>query len=179
MKPNNKRSPFPIVLAAAAAFATLFAIATAQAEDNAAAQKKLRIVTSFLPIQSHAAAIAGEIATVEQLLTKDAGPHDFQLTPAAVRKLADADLFIINGAGMEDWLDELTKKAGNKNLIVVDTSKGVRLLDNPDEIDAGDHGHTHSHGHSHSHDHGDGKNPHIWLDPVIARTQAESIAKAL
>ncbi|MEM7792366.1 MAG: hypothetical protein AAF546_13255, partial [Verrucomicrobiota bacterium] len=40
---------------------------------------KLRVVTSFLPIQSHTCAIAEEHAFVEQLLEKDSGPHDFQL----------------------------------------------------------------------------------------------------
>ncbi|MEM9444711.1 MAG: zinc ABC transporter substrate-binding protein [Verrucomicrobiota bacterium] len=145
--------------------------------------KKLRVVTSFLPIQSHTTAIAGDMAQVEQLLDKEAGPHDFQLTPSSVRKLAEADLFIINGAGIEDWLDELIKKAGNKNLVIVDTSKGIRLLDNPEEIltDAGDHrAHDHKHhDHGHDHSHADGKNPHTWLDPVIALKQAEIISKAL
>lgn len=184
MKTQKGLNPIPTILATAAALAVVFGSANVRAEEGADVPKKLRVVTSFLPIQSHAAAIAGESAIVEQLLDKDSGPHDFQLTPAAVRKLADADLFIINGAGMEDWLQELTQKAGNKNLVVVDTSKGVRLLDNPDEIEAGnssDHDHDHGDDHAHNHDHAHegGKNPHIWLDPVIALKQAKSIANAL
>ncbi|MEM9399706.1 MAG: metal ABC transporter substrate-binding protein [Verrucomicrobiota bacterium] len=151
-----------------------------QAQDSSL--KKLSVLTSFLPIQSHASAIAGDYATVEQLLDKEAGPHDFQLTPNAVRKLADADVFIINGAGIEDWLDELTQKAGNKDLVIINTSKGVTLLDNPDEMEiAGNssaHDHDHHH-HGHDHGHGDGKNPHTWLDPVIALKQAEIISQAL
>lgn len=157
--------------------------------------KKLKVVTSFLPIQSHTAAIAGDRAEVKQLLDKDAGPHDFQLTPAAVRLLAEADLFIINGVGMEEWLDDLLAKADNKKLIVVDTSADVSLLANSEEIETpGDHEHQHESGHGHKHEHGDShdhsghghcehhssdKNPHIWLDPVIARQQAAAILAAL
>ena len=151
------------------AFATL---AVAMAQSPAPKAEKLNIVTSFLPVQSHTLAIAGDHANVKQLLAKDTGPHDFQLTPADVKKLSDADLLIINGVGIEEWLGELIKKSGNKNLVVVDTSKGIKLVESPEEIEIG-------HDHSHAHAHGDGANPHIWLDPVIAIKQAANIVAAL
>ena len=144
------------------------------AQSPAPKAEKLNIVTSFLPVQSHTLAIAGDHANVKQLLAKDTGPHDFQLTPADVKKLSDADLLIINGAGIEEWLGELIKKSGNKNLVVVDTSNGIKLVESPEEIEIG-----HSHSHAHDHDHGDGANPHIWLDPVIAKKQAANIVAAL
>jgi zinc/manganese transport system substrate-binding protein len=153
------------------AFATL---AVAMAQSPAPKAEKLNIVTSFLPVQSHTLAIAGDHANVKQLLAKDTGPHDFQLTPADVKKLSDADLLIINGVGIEEWLGELIKKSGNKNLVVVDTSNGIKLVESPEEIEIG-----HSHSHAHDHDHGDGANPHIWLDPVIAKKQAANIVAAL
>jgi zinc/manganese transport system substrate-binding protein len=153
------------------AFATL---AVAMAQSPAPKAEKLNIVTSFLPVQSHTLAIAGDHANVKQLLAKDTGPHDFQLTPADVKKLSDADLLIINGVGIEEWLGELIKKSGNKNLVVVDTSKGIKLVESPEEIEIG-----HDHSHSHAHAHGDGANPHIWLDPVIAKKQAANIVAAL
>ncbi|MBM3863877.1 MAG: ABC transporter substrate-binding protein [Verrucomicrobia bacterium] len=153
---------------------------TALAQTTTENTRPLRIVTSFLPIQSHTLAIAGQNAEVVQLLGKDAGPHDFQLSPSDVKKLAEADLFIINGAGIEDWLDDLVKKSGNKDLVIVDTSKGVDLVESPEEVAiAGGHGHHHHHGHNHHHHHGDGGNPHIWLDPVIAQKQAANIVAAL
>ena len=151
------------------AFATL---AVAMAQSPAPEAEKLNIVTSFLPVQSHTLAIAGDHANVKQLMAKDTGPHDFQLTPADVKKLSNADLLIINGAGIEGWLGELIKKSGNKNLVVVDTSKGIKLVESPEEIEI-----AHAHGHSHSH--GDGANPHIWLDPVLAKKQAANIVAAL
>jgi zinc/manganese transport system substrate-binding protein len=156
-----------IHLSALVAIATLGA-AFAQSPSP----EKLQVVTSFLPVQSHTLAIAGDLVNVKQLLAKDTGPHDFQLTPADVKKLSDADLLIINGVGIEEWLGELIKKSGNKNLVVVDTSKGIKLVESPEEIEIG-------HDHSHAHAHGDGANPHIWLDPVIAKKQAANIVAAL
>jgi zinc/manganese transport system substrate-binding protein len=156
-----------IHLSALVAIATLGA-AFAQSPSP----EKLQVVTSFLPVQSHTLAIAGDLVNVKQLLAKDTGPHDFQLTPADVKKLSDADLLIINGVGIEEWLGELIKKSGNKNLVVVDTSKGIKLVESPEEIEIG-------HDHSHAHAHGDGANPHIWLDPVIAIKQAANIVAAL
>jgi zinc/manganese transport system substrate-binding protein len=158
-----------IHLSALVAIATLGA-AFAQSPSP----EKLQVVTSFLPVQSHTLAIAGDLVNVKQLLAKDTGPHDFQLTPADVKKLSDADLLIINGVGIEEWLGELIKKSGNKNLVVVDTSKGIKLVESPEEIEIG-----HDHSHSHAHAHGDGANPHIWLDPVIAIKQAANIVAAL
>ena len=155
------------------AFATL---AVAMAQSPAPEAEKLNVVTSFLPVQSHTLAIAGDHANVKQLLAKDTGPHDFQLTPADVKKLSDADLLIINGVGIEEWLGELIKKSGNKNLVVVDTSNGIKLVESPEEIEIG---HAHAHAHAHDHVHGDGANPHIWLDPVIAKKQAVNIVAAL
>jgi zinc transport system substrate-binding protein len=127
---------------------------------------KLQVLTSFLPMQAHATAIAGDLATVRQLLTHDAGPHDFQITPADVRKLAEADVFIINGTGLEEWLDELVEKAASPKLVVVDCSAGISIQGNPKSIDAGAAPAS-------------GENPHLWLDPTMAKTQAATILAAL
>jgi len=130
------------------------------------ADGKLRVLTSFLPLQSHTAAIAGGLVSVEQLLTKDAGPHDFQFSPADVRKLADADLFIVNGLGLEQWLDDLISKAASPKLVLVDTSAGINPQPNPKEIDSRATPTA-------------GGNPHIWLDPVLAKAQSATILAAL
>lgn len=127
---------------------------------------RLQVLTSFLPVQSHTVAIAGEFAEVTQLLSAETGPHDFQLTPGVVKRLADADVFIVNGAGLEEWLDELTGKASRPGLVVVDLSDGLALADNPAAFAGAGAAE-------------EGKNPHTWLDPVLAREQAAVILAAL
>lgn len=166
------------ILIAIALFTCSFLSGSAVGQVESA--QKLQVLTTFLPMQAHTSAIVGGDAIVEQLLGKDAGPHDFQFSPSDVRKLADADVLVINGVGIEEWLDSLIQRAGNKNLVIVDTSKGVKLLKSPEVIAEGfDHDHDHSHGHDHSHDQRDGMNPHTWLDPVIAQQQVKTILAAM
>jgi zinc transport system substrate-binding protein len=131
-----------------------------------AREGKLRVLTSFLPVQSHTAAIAGDLAEVTQLLSADSGPHDFQLTPGVVKRLAEADVFVVNGAGLEDWLEALIANAARPGLVVVDVSATLPLTENPAAF--ADSGATE-----------EGKNPHTWLDPVLAREQAGVILAAL
>jgi zinc/manganese transport system substrate-binding protein len=149
--------------------------------------QKLQVLVSFLPLYAHAKSIAGDLADVRMLLDKNADPHDFEFKPSDVKKVAGADVFITNGVGLEEWLDDLLKNAANSGLRLVDASKGIELLDNPGEFfaAAGDEPeHEHEHGHAgdaaadEHHHHGE-KNPHLWLDPVSARAQAENILAAL
>ena len=55
--------------------------------------------------------IAGDLAEVENLLPPGATPHDFQLSPSDVAKYTDANLLIVNGLGVEPWLNKLTRHA--------------------------------------------------------------------
>jgi len=139
-------------------------------------------MASFLPIYAHTARVAGDGAQVSMLLSADSGPHDYQLSPDDVKRLAQADLFIINGAGIEEWLGELIQAVGSQSLQIIDTSKGTELrqggpaLPLPGAPESHDHHHGHDHDHAHCHA---GENPHIWLDPVIAIHQVQAIEAAL
>lgn len=159
--------------------AALLLPACNSSENDASARKradgKLSILTTFLPIHAHAAAIAGDRAHVEALVTGDVGAHDFSPRPADIRRLANADLLVINGAGMEFWLDDLTPHSDNPNLKIIDLSKGVTLLENQSPLDQ-----LQANSNAHAHCCGDGEhNPHIWLDPVIAIQQVETLRDAL
>jgi ABC-type Zn uptake system ZnuABC Zn-binding protein ZnuA len=139
--------------------------------------KKLRIVTSFTPLTAHAKALVGDRAMVEQLVDRETGPHDYELKPSDVKKIAEADLLIVNGLGLEGWLAELVKKTAKTKVKVIDTSSGIPTVAAPAAIEVLPHDHS-AHGHHHHHDHGD-RNPHIWLDPLLAKKQAETILAAL
>lgn len=139
--------------------------------------KKLRIVTSFTPLTAHAKALVDDRAMVEQLVDRETGPHDYELKPSDVKKIAEADLLIVNGLGLEGWLAELVKKTAKTKVKVIDTSSGIPTVAAPAAIEVLPHDHS-AHGHHHHHDHGD-RNPHIWLDPLLAKKQAETILAAL
>jgi len=145
------------------------------AEDSAAAAGDLQVVTTFLPITLFTRAVAGDCATVVALIPPNSGPHDFQARPGDVTALSQAAVLVKNGLEMEGFLDKLVSAAENPDLVVIDSSAGVATLESPG---AQQHAHSHSHSHSHAHAHGD-VNPHIWLDPLRAVQQVETIRDGL
>jgi len=70
----------------------------------AAEPAKTRIVASFFPVYCLVANVAGNAATVESLLPGTVGPHDYQFSPRDMRKLAQADVIVLNGLGVDAWL---------------------------------------------------------------------------
>lgn len=92
--------------------------------------------------------------------------HDYQLTSGDIRSLHNADIFIINGAGMEDGFIEQVI-ATNENLTIIDSSENTHIIES-EECDEHDHEDHHHH-----------ENSHIWLDPENVIIQAENIAQAL
>jgi len=165
----------PLRRAAVLGLAVLLSACAAPRQNENAAQAGggLQVVSTFLPITLFTRAVAGDCATVTALIPPSIGPHDFQSSPDAVTALGRADVLVKNGLGMEGFLDKLVRAAENPDLVVIDSSASVATLESPAHGEQG-----HSHGHSHSHSHGP-VNPHIWLDPLRAVQQVESIRDGL
>ena len=96
--------------------------------------------------------------------------HDYQILSRDAKLIADADVFIINGAGMETFLEDVYMS--NENLRVIDSSEGVALIENCDE-------HHENHNEESHHDHNHSVNSHIWMSPENAKIQVENIAESL
>jgi len=92
-------------------------------------------------------------------------PHDYALTPQDMAKLADADILVINGQGMEEFLGAPLKRA-NAKLAVVDSSVGIKelLAYSHDDGDADEHA---------------GVNPHLFVSPAMAAKLTLNIAAGL
>ena len=129
-------------------------------------QLKLNVVTTFLPITLFTEAVAGECANVQALIPPNLGPHDFQAKPSDIAVLSNAAILVKNGLGMEYFLDKLIESAENDSLQLIDTSRGVSVInsDGSDQDQDSDHGEV---------------NPHIWLDPLRAVQQVENIRDGL
>lgn len=143
-----------------------------------AADKPLRIAASVFPVWLFASNICAGAKGVrlELLIPSSLGcPHDFALRPADMRGLSQADIFIINGAGLEDFLAKALESLSKR--VIIDASEGVTKM--PAAGHGGHEGHKHA-----GHDHGDigGINPHTFACPanaeVMARNIAEGLAKA-
>jgi zinc/manganese transport system substrate-binding protein len=143
---------------------------------DAAADKPFKVVTTFLPITLFTRAVAGDCATVIALIPPSTGPHDFQAKPGDLAALRQARVLVKNGLEMEGFLDKLVASAGNSKLAVIDSSRSITTIDSP-EAEA-EHGHEHGEDEGHGHAHG-AVNPHIWLDPLRAVQQVETIRDGL
>lgn len=122
------------------------------------------VVTSFYPIYLFALNLTDGIdgVTVRNLAAPNTGClHDYQLSTGDMKVLNNADVFLINGAGMESYLTRVMDTF--PQLPVVDASSGVTLLteDGMDEyVDDHDDDEHDDHGHHHAGE----ANAHIWLE---------------
>lgn len=130
------------------------------------------IVTSCYPMYIIALNLTQGIddVAVENLTENHIGCiHDFYLDPENMKSLEKANTLVINGAGMETFLDVLSQSY--PNLPVIDSSEGVKLIE---ETHTSDYHHE-----KHDHHHESGVNPHIWVSVSNYITQVENISREL
>lgn len=141
----------------------LFFASCQKKEEKVTGQKKLSVVTSLFPLYDFAKSVGKEKVDVVLLLPPGVEPHSFEPKPGDVAALAHTDLFIYTNRYMEPWIDNILKGTKNKELLVVDSSKGITLTD---AGEAEGHGKEHGHGM---------KDPHIWLDLSNASGMVDNI----
>ena len=120
---------------------------------------KLTVVTSFYPVYLLAQEIVqgAEGIRLENMAQPQTGClHDYELSISDMKLLETADIFIINGGGMESFLEQALERY--PELTVVDTSEGIALLEEEahHHHDEEEEAEAHEHEHEHHHDHGDG-----------------------
>lgn len=142
--------------------------------NSTESSKQFKVLTTFMPISLFTKAVAGNCAEVQALIPANSGPHDFQAKPADLNALRQAKVLVKNGLGMEGFLGKLIASADNKDLLVIDSSRGITTLDSPAEEGHAEEAHS-----SHSHSNHGEVNPHIWLDPLRAVSQVENIRDGL
>lgn len=130
-----------------------------------------KVVVSFAPIYCFAVNVAGDAAVVRNMMT-GSGPHHFNPTDVEARMVRGADLFLINGLGLDDrQADVIRKSSRNRGLKVIPLGEAIpegRRLQGAC---------THDHGHDHDHDHG--TDPHVWLAPDRAAAMVEAVRDRL
>ena len=135
----------------------------------------LKVLTSFTPVYSLTANVAGDAATVENLLPANIDPHDYQLGPRDLAKLQAADVLVINGLGLEDWLLRVLKSTrGDHQPVIVELSAGLGTNELMFDEDA-----PWAQAAARGRRRAGNPNPHIWLDPTLAQHGLTNISKAL
>ena len=110
----------------------------------------LKVYASVYPMYDFAKKIAGDKINVEMIMPQGTEPHGWEPDSNAIKNLENADLFIYNGAGLESWADKVIDSLSNKDLKVVEASKGVELIKSTHSHDHEDEEHDHDHEHENS-----------------------------
>lgn len=125
---------------------------TQKAEDGT-----FHIVTSFYPMYIDVINLTDGVegVTVTNMTKPQTGClHDYQLTTEDMKTLEKADAFVVNGAGMESFLDKVIKM--QEGMTVIDASRGIDLMEEDGEA-----------------------NPHVWLSITKDIEQVKNIRDQL
>ncbi len=141
-------------------------------EAQKAEDSEINVTASFYPIYILAENVIGNTdgINLQNMAQPQTGClHDYQLSTGDMKKLDTTDIFLINGGGMESFLDNALELFPQLN--IVDTSKGTVSLEND--------GHEHEEEGEDEHSHNHEENSHFWILPQNAAVQAENICEAL
>jgi len=120
---------------------------------------KLPVVATFSILADFARNVGGERIEVTALVGPNGDTHVYQPKPDDARKLAAARLILVNGLGLEGWIDRLIKASGAKAPVIV-TTKGISPQQMREE------GRT-------------GPDPHAWQSIANAKIYVGNIRDAL
>lgn len=113
---------------------------------------KISVVASFYPLSEFARQVAGERAEVVNLVPAGVEPHDFEPSPKDIVTVYGAKLLILNGAGIDAWVNGIRSDMEVRGVRVLDMARVINTF-TPD--------------------------PHFWLDPVFAAREVEAIRDTL
>lgn len=137
-------------------------------------QSDYQIVTSFYPMYLFTRNLTEGISgvTVVNMTAQNAGClHDYQLLSKDMKALGAADAFVINGAGMEGFLEKVIEQL--PSLPVITASEGIEIL-----CENAEHEHEEEQAHGHAgHEHEE--NAHVWLSVPNAIAEVNNIAAGL
>lgn len=152
--------------------------------------KQFTIVTSFYPMYIFTKNIAKDIDDVQVVNMTEPQTgclHDYQLSTDDRITLENADVFVINGAGMESFMDKVTSQL--TNLKVIEASEGIELIKSEhehheEEHEGEDGNHEEEHegedeNHEEEHHHSEEGNPHVWVGISGAIMEVKNIADQL
>lgn len=170
------------ILVASMGLTTIY-VNNTQSNEAKIDNDEVKIVTSFYPMYVATENIIAGIDGVS--LTNLSEPqtgclHDFQMTPADMKLLSTADVFVINGGGIEGFMSDV---AGSyPELEIVEACQDISLLGESENDAQHEEVHveeeSHAHDEVHAHDHG-GENAHAWMSVKLYRSQVATIASRL
>lgn len=123
------------------------------------------ILVSILPQKYFVEKITGDRFKVNVMVPPGANPENYEFTPSDLQHAADAEIYFANGYIEFERVFVPKIQSLNKNLKIIDLSKGVNLIKCSEEEE--------------HEKHAGGIDPHIWLSPKEVKTQAKNILDAI
>ncbi|MFA6908273.1 MAG: zinc ABC transporter substrate-binding protein [Patescibacteria group bacterium] len=120
----------------------------------------LQVTASFYPLYYFTQQIGGDKVSVANITPAGVEPHDYEPTAKDVARIENSRLLIVNGGGLEAWLENVRQNITPGQTTIVTAGEGLPMQ----EVAEG--GETIS-------------DPHVWLSPVLARHMVDVIASAL
>lgn len=156
---------------------TLVVLGGCSSASNIPNTNKKTVTASFYPVYIFTLNLLnGTDVDVECMAQNNTGClHDYTLTARDVRLLNDSAALVINGAGMESFIEDAYKNIDT--LTIIDSSEGIDVIcEDSEEHEHSEEEYEHSHiGHAHSHE----ENSHIWLSVTNAKIQVKNISDNL
>lgn len=140
--------------------------------SNQKSTDSISIVTTLYPLEDFAKKIGGNLVQVTNIVPAGTESHDFEPSAKDLAKLSEADIFVYNGSGFESWTEKAVANLDPSKTKVVNASEGLSTL----EVTEEEHGHVAEEKEEHKHGELD---PHVWLDPMLAKKEAQKIYDTL
>jgi zinc transport system substrate-binding protein len=133
-------------------------------QDGGSGSDQIKAVTTIAPLGEFVKAVGGDRVEVMVLIPPGSEPHTFEPSPSQMRNIADANIYVENGAGLESWIGKIIQV--NQRMLLLDSSEGLELIKGADD-------------NSQNPGSIQGVDPHIWLSPRNAKTQVKNICDGL
>lgn len=160
----------------AGAFVTIaLVLAAACGGNDDDDEGRVRVVATTTQIGALTREIAGERVRLDVLLEAGADAHDFEPSPQDAVTLSNADLILMHGIGLDEWLDDIVEGAETADYVVVVTD-GIEVFEGAGHEGEDEDEQDHEGEGDHSHEEGD---PHVWHDPANVKVMVRNITAAL
>jgi ABC-type Zn uptake system ZnuABC Zn-binding protein ZnuA len=161
MHPSRPHPILSLTLLAAVAVGAVACSPSSGSSASSGASAKLTVVTTTTVFADIVRNVGGGLVSVTSLVPKNGDVHTFEPRPADVRSVASASLLVMNGLGLDDWLEKTISNASKQGTPLVKLAvdlPGITLL-------PGDDPGT--------------QNPHLFMDPKYTELYVDRIATAL
>jgi zinc transport system substrate-binding protein len=152
-----------VMVAAIAVSGTTFAVLQSNTSTCQLPQGNLPVAATFFPQYDFARNIGADKISLSLIVPMTVDVHEFEPTPCSIQQVSASKVLIYNGAGLEPWVPQIINAAANKNLVIVNASQNIQLLPVASQFQQENRTFD----------------PHVWLDPVLAKKQVSNILQGL